>query len=338
MNQRFQNEEIRHISEQYADNELYKAINTIGMKLESELTGFGLCTEECFIETLEVLTLIAEKGEEILPDLENLWLRKYNEYRRLGRTVDEEETRKVVGIVFGFAILAIDSSQKSFYRHTLSRKLTYLVAAHGFNGWEQTLVNIFSVPLPDGWFDHNLNQVQDKPKESGTPTSLALSNTIFNPRLFTTEAQYEQLRDTILTFINLEECNDEKKKTKVKFQMYPTIQSEWFYIMEAIREAKVTNKHYLTDSKFLHQMYAWFPSLFLIKEGEDEAKMLRRYAVSLSRERQLWVSGIEKQRVAICDMFAHSNARGYEQGKTLRIHGVAEGLKKQLQELSNSIT
>ena len=179
MNQRFQDEEIRHISELYADNELYKAINTIGMKLESELTGFGLCTEECFVETQEVLALIAEEETEILSVLENLWLRKYNEYRRLGRTVEEDETRKVVGIVFGFAILAIDSSQKSFYRHSLSRELTYLVANHEFNGWEQTLDRIFSVPLPDGWFDHHISKVKEKPEESGTPTSLALSNMIF---------------------------------------------------------------------------------------------------------------------------------------------------------------
>jgi hypothetical protein len=59
MNQRFQNEEIRNVSEQYAGNELYKAISTIGPQLESEL-AFGLCPEECFMEALELLTAIAE--------------------------------------------------------------------------------------------------------------------------------------------------------------------------------------------------------------------------------------------------------------------------------------
>ena len=88
MNQRFQPAEIKLVSEQYADNELYKAISTIGLQLENELLEFGLCPEECFMETLELLSAIAEKGEDILPGLENLWLRKENEYRRHNRQVN----------------------------------------------------------------------------------------------------------------------------------------------------------------------------------------------------------------------------------------------------------
>ena len=53
MNQRFQNAEIRLVSEQYADNELYHAVSSIGQQLEAELTGFGLCPEEGFMEVLE---------------------------------------------------------------------------------------------------------------------------------------------------------------------------------------------------------------------------------------------------------------------------------------------
>ena len=75
MNQRFHQEEIKHVSDQYAENELYKAISTIGQQLESELTGFGLCSEECFMEVLELLTAIAEKGEDFLPEVDNYWLR-----------------------------------------------------------------------------------------------------------------------------------------------------------------------------------------------------------------------------------------------------------------------
>ena len=83
MKQRFQNEEIRRVSEQYAGNELYKAVSSIGPQLESELTEFGLCAEECFVETLELLTAIADKADGILPEIEHLWLRKYNEYKRI---------------------------------------------------------------------------------------------------------------------------------------------------------------------------------------------------------------------------------------------------------------
>lgn len=177
MNRRFQNEEIRDISERYADNELYKAISSIGPQLESELTKFGLCSEECFMEVLELLTVIAEEGKDILPDIDNLWLRKYNEYRRLDRNVGEDETSKTVGIVFGFTILAIDSSRHPFYRYTLSPRLTDVVASHPFDGWTSTLERIFSVPLPDGWFDTFIEEEPDDggqlvlPKELDTPNA-----------------------------------------------------------------------------------------------------------------------------------------------------------------------
>jgi len=153
MNQRFQNEEIKRVSEQYAENELYKAVSSIGPQLENELKEFGLCSEECFMETLEFLSSIAEKGKAILSELDEIWLRKENEYRRYDRHVNGDEIRKSIGIVFGFAILAVDSSQDWFYRHTLSEQLTTVVANHKWDGWSKTLALIFSLSLPDGWFD-----------------------------------------------------------------------------------------------------------------------------------------------------------------------------------------
>ena len=175
MNQRFQNAEIKHVSEQYAENELYKAVCSIGLQLENELKEFGLCPEECFMETLELLSVIAEKGEDILPEVDILWLRKENEYRRHNRQVDEYEIRKAVGIVFGFTILAIDSSLNRFYRYTLPEQLTMVVANHKWDGWSKTFEQIFSVPLPDGWFDAYIEKESEKgndvklPKELDTP-------------------------------------------------------------------------------------------------------------------------------------------------------------------------
>lgn len=153
MNQRFQSAEIKLVSEQNADNELYRAICKIGAQLESELAEFGLCPEECFMETLEVLTVLAEKGENSIPELDTLWHRKFNEYRRFDRKVREEELRKVVGIVFGFAVLVVDSSSHRFYRNKLANALTMTVADHKFEDWTTTLDCIYSVPLHDGWFD-----------------------------------------------------------------------------------------------------------------------------------------------------------------------------------------
>lgn len=162
MNQRFRNEEIRRVSEQYADNELYKAICSIGLQLENELKEFGLCPEECFMEALELLSKITERGEAILPETESLWLGKENEYRRHDRQVSADEIRKAVGIVFGFVVLAVDSSRHRFYRHTLSEQLTTVVANHKWDGWQETLGLIFSVPLPDGWFDAYIEEEPDE--------------------------------------------------------------------------------------------------------------------------------------------------------------------------------
>ena len=152
MNQRFQNAEIRRVSEQYAENELYRAVSMIGHQLESE-TEFGLCSEECFMEAIGLLSEIANKGEEYLSEIDNYWLHKFNEYRRFDRHLKEEEIRKAVGIVFAFVILALDSSRHPFYRYTLTRRLTQVVASLQFKDWSPTFDRIFSVPLPDGWFD-----------------------------------------------------------------------------------------------------------------------------------------------------------------------------------------
>ncbi len=158
MNQRFQNAEIKRVSEQYAENELYKAVCSVGLQMENELKEFGLCSEECFMETLELLSVIAEKGENVLPEIDNLWLRKQNEYRRYDRQVSEDEIQKAIGIVFGFSILAVDSSRHKFYRQTLSEQLARVVAKHKFSNWTSTLEQIFSVPLPDGWFDRFIEE------------------------------------------------------------------------------------------------------------------------------------------------------------------------------------
>lgn len=172
MNQRFQNEEIGLVSEQYADNELYKAVRSIGQQLESEMEKFGLCPEECFMESLELLSAIADKGEEILPELEDFWLRKHNEYKRFDRSVSEDEIRKAVGIVFGFAILATDSSRHPFYHSTLSERLMETIAKYQFQDWPTTLTHIFSVPLPDGWFDAFIEEDAEEDDDVMLPKEL----------------------------------------------------------------------------------------------------------------------------------------------------------------------
>ena len=105
------------------------------------------------MDTQELLSDIIEKGEDFLAETENLWLRKYNEYKRFDRHMGDEDVRKAVGVVFGFTILATNSSKNLFYYYTVSRQLMEVVAYHKFNGWTSILERIFSVPLIDGWFD-----------------------------------------------------------------------------------------------------------------------------------------------------------------------------------------
>lgn len=172
MNQRFQSAEIRQTNKQFAENDLYKAISSIGNQLEAELPEFGLCPEECFIEAIELLTVIAGKGEDFLQEVDNYWLQKSNEYRRFDRHVNEDEIRKAVGIVFGFVILAVDSSQHPFYRRTLPKRLMQIIANHQFDGWSKTLDQIFSVSLPDGWFDTFIDEEPQEGDELLLPKEL----------------------------------------------------------------------------------------------------------------------------------------------------------------------
>lgn len=173
MNQRFQPAEIKLVSEKYAENELYKAICQIGRQLEAELTEFGLCPEECIVETLELLNIIANKGDAISTEIEDIWLQKHNEYKRFDRHVSENEIRKAVGIVFGFAILALGTSSHSFYKFTLTQQLMQNIANHSFEEWPLMLDKIFSISLPDGWYDTFINEEPEKDngcnrEESGT--------------------------------------------------------------------------------------------------------------------------------------------------------------------------
>lgn len=189
------------------------------------------------------------------------------------------------------------------------------------------------VDYPEDWF---ATEKRDK-KENKTysPSSIAQSNIIFNPYIFTTEACYRKLYETIRSFIKQRETNTENEnETNCKLQINPEIQAEWYYILKAIDEAKVARRsRKLTDADFLRQMRIWFPASFLIKENEDEEKMIRRYASSLSAERQKWTESSEKQEIAISDMIAHSQKRDRDGLKAIRYHGIAEGLRVQLEEM-----
>ena len=160
-------------------------------------------------------------------------------------------------------------------------------------------------------------------REKEEADSYSKDNIIFNPRIFTSEATYAELRDTILSFVKHDGASSEEK-----WQIDAASQNEWYYILRAIGEAGVKSTDKLTDMNFVSQMVGWFPALFQKKEGEDEKDMKRRIARSISNERGYWKNS--DGEVAIKDMWVHHQQRGYEHAKTLRLHGVAAGLLKKL--------
>ena len=167
MNHRFQNDDIHRVSEQYADNELYQGIRSIGYKMEMEMPKFGMCPEECFEEVTDVLNMLKDVGDNYEVELDTLWNRKFCEYRRFDRSVDEKELRKVVGVVFGFVLWAIDSSRETFYRYELTKAIvnTIISENHLFDSWQQTLNTIANVPLPDGWLDRYYSETTTEKKD-----------------------------------------------------------------------------------------------------------------------------------------------------------------------------
>lgn len=240
MNQRFLNAEIDRVSEQYADNELYKAIHTIGTQLEAESPGFGLNSAECFMESLELLSTIAEKGEDILPEIDELWLRKENEYRRFDRNVDQQEIRKAVGIVFGYVILAIDSCSHSFYRYTLSERLTMVIAEHKFEGWTSILDKIFSVPLSDGWFDTYI-EGDDQDEGSDNVPENKLGNRILK----------KNHNGKPLDFLKLHKTIEKSFVSEIKYGY------EWFSLWRILYDLNLLEDTTLTTCA--DQMNKWYP-------------------------------------------------------------------------------
>ena len=121
-------------------------------------------------------------------------------------------------------------------------------------------------------------------------------------------------------------------------QIKPSAQNEWYYIMKGIRESGMASSS-MGDTKFAGQMVAWFPDLFAEKIGEGESKdFVRNFAKSISAERNnYWTEGVEKTEVAIIDMHAHARTRNIDSGKAKRAFGIANGLKKALEELKTEI-
>lgn len=163
-----------------------------------------------------------------------------------------------------------------------------------------------------------------------------LENIIFNPRIFDSDARLTALRNTIASFINLGEDNN-KLSVAAENQIEPTAQNEWYYILIAIAEAEIAGRNVFTDVNFANQMISWFPWLFHFDTPEEMATFKRKFTKSISAERSLWKYGAKKEVTAIKDMWARQRTLGIDYAKLSRLHPVANGLKKALEELKTQI-
>lgn len=173
------------------------------------------------------------------------------------------------------------------------------------------------------------NSDNDEPTEH-------LDNIIFRTNLFDSDARLTALRNTIASFINLGEDND-KLSVAAANQIEPTAQNEWYYILIAIAEAEIVGRKVFTDVNFAEQMISWFPWLFHFDTPDEMASFKRKFTKSISAERSLWKYGAKKEVTAIKDMWARQRTLGIDYAKLARLHPVANGLKKALEELKTEI-
>lgn len=190
----------------------------------------------------------------------------------------------------------------------------------------QTIVGMNDAPCSPNGAEH----VDDGQGQHEDPC-FAESNVIFNPRILTTEEHYRKVRDVILRFIKQDGVTSDAE------QINPTAQNEWYYILIAIGESEIAGRNVFTDVNFANQMISWFPWLFHFDTPEEMAAFKRKFTKSISAERSLWKYGAKKDVTAIKDMWARQRTLGIDYAKLSRLHPVANGLKKALEELKTEI-
>lgn len=163
-----------------------------------------------------------------------------------------------------------------------------------------------------------------------------LENIIFNSYIFDSNARMNALRNRIASFINHGTDNGNTIDASEN-RIEPTAQNEWYYLLIAISEAEIVSRSVFTDMNFANQMISWFPWLFHFDSPEEMATFKRKFTKSISAERSLWKYGAKKEVTAIKDMWARQHSLGIDYAKLSRLHPVANGLKKALEELKTEI-
>lgn len=181
--------------------------------------------------------------------------------------------------------------------------------------------------------------IKNKEKEEErkeTDSCEHLDNIIFNGRLFDSDQRLTELRNAIVSFINLGEDNGKLTPPSAN-QIEPSSQNEWYYIEIAIAEAEICTPRKPSDVKFTDQMISWFPWLFHFDTPEEMKTFKRKFEKSLSAERSIWKYGQNKEVTAIKDMWPRQRTLRIDYAKLSRLHPIAEGLKQRLTALKTDI-
>lgn len=172
-------------------------------------------------------------------------------------------------------------------------------------------------------------EVHDEIKEE------PLRNHIFDDRIFDSNARLSKLRDTIAAAIDMGDATIMYGQPQ-QVRINPTVQSDWYYIVKAIEEAKVARK--FTVAGFIDQMTEWFPMLFPDETKEQWEKYKRRLSKSISDEKSLWRYGKMKEVVTLQEMWAKRKFVRLDQAKMERVYAIAyKGLYTSLTNLKQEI-
>lgn len=175
-----------------------------------------------------------------------------------------------------------------------------------------------------------------KKKEKAFEEKEPLRNFIFNERIFDTNARLCKLRNTIAAAIDMGDATIMYGVPQA-IRINPAIQSEWYYIVKSIEEAKIVQgKHSVI--RFIEQMMEWYPMLFPDGTKEEWNQFKRRLSKSISDEKSLWRQGKMKEIVSLREMWAKGISKIIGSAKANRIYEIAyKGLYLNLETLKTEI-
>lgn len=163
-----------------------------------------------------------------------------------------------------------------------------------------------------------------------------LRNIIFSERLFDSNARLAKLRDTIAAAIDMGDATIMYGEPQA-IRINPAVQSEWYYIVKSIEEAKIIHGK-LSVTGFIEQMMEWYPMLFPDGTKEEWEKFKRRLSKSISDEKSLWRHGKMKEVISLREMWAKGISKKIGSAKANRIYEIAyKGLFRNLETLKAEI-